>query len=71
VEALDADPWGRSSGIVELGSGVDAKANGEVAEQGEQHRDPEDEDQATHVVTTLSLAPVWYSELGQVEMYLD
>jgi hypothetical protein len=31
----------------------------------------QDDDEATHFVTTLSLAAIWYSELGQVEMYLD
>ena len=68
---LEADASNRRPRVLRLGSRVDAVAQREDVQQDEPHEHRGDEQQATQLVTTLSLAPVWYSELGQVELYLD
>ena len=68
---LDADAAGRRPLIIELGPGVHAMGLGQQVKHEDGDHGHKDDDEATHFVTTLSLAAIWYSELGQVELYLD
>lgn len=68
---LDADVAGGRPRIVELGARVHTVRLGQQVDHEEGDQRHEEDDEATHFVTTLSAALIWYSELGQVEMYLD
>ena len=66
-----ADAARRRTRIAELGAGVDTVRLGEEVEHEHGDHCHEEDDEATHCVTTLSLASFWYSELGQADRYLD
>jgi hypothetical protein len=68
---LEADASNRGSRIARILSRVDTEPKREHVEDDDRGNHDGDEQQATHRVTILSLAPVWYSQLGQGEMYLD
>ena len=70
-DCLEADASNRRSGIARILSRIDPEPQRKNVDDDDRGDHDGDEQQATHRVTILSLAPVWYSQLGQVELYLD